>query len=699
MSLKNELEDSLSLDFRTAQNLVDEAKKRIPYYIEEWTDHNVSDPGVAFIELFAYMSEQVLYMLNQFPKKHYELFMKMLGIQPEEARPAHAKVTFWLSEPLDDPVQIPTGIEVATTQTETENSIIFTTDKQITIVPPELATIVREVDDNYQDLGRTLTSDFAALTPASRGSDKPSGVPVFVSEDGEDGAPQTDNALYFGFYNDLSHHTLRFNFTCDPKGAVGINPSSPPWIWEIYSANGRWAECEIDKDTTGGMRFNGYTSVHLGNMEKQRLGNIGRDELYWVRVRVRRLHSDEIRDGIRGYTRSPYLHQLKVASWGGSVPVTQAQIIYNQFLGVSDGEPGQQFRLLDLIRLEDEHKSILDRMSHETLIVQEAEDGPKVAWEEKPDFADSGANDQHYTLDSSTGTLRFGVAVRQPNGTLRQYGAIPPKGAQLWFSQYRYGGGVSGNVQARQLNTLKTAIPYINKVTNLKAAKGGLDTQSIDDMIINAPKLLRAKERAVTEEDFVFLTEREFGHIAGRVMCLQTRPSEATQEQTGTVFILVIPRMNDEYAYGYLSPDQLSIADVHLNQIEAFLDSRRMLTTWLKIKPPTYHWVRVKVYVQRNPEVDADLVEQAIQTKLYQYINPLVGGVDGDGWPLGRDVYESDIYQCLQNVPGLRFIERVELYEVSHPEANPQGDPLRRLNITTQGVVASAIRHDVSFLN
>ena len=46
-----------NLDDRDAQSLVDEAKQLIPTYCPEWTNHNVWDPGVALIELVAWMSE------------------------------------------------------------------------------------------------------------------------------------------------------------------------------------------------------------------------------------------------------------------------------------------------------------------------------------------------------------------------------------------------------------------------------------------------------------------------------------------------------------------------------------------------------------------------------------------------------------------------------------------------------------------
>ena len=81
------------LDDRRFQDIVDEAKKRIPHYTKEWTDHNVSDPGVTLVELFAWMTDIILYRLNQVPDRHYIKFMEMLGITLQEPVPAKVPVT------------------------------------------------------------------------------------------------------------------------------------------------------------------------------------------------------------------------------------------------------------------------------------------------------------------------------------------------------------------------------------------------------------------------------------------------------------------------------------------------------------------------------------------------------------------------------------------------------------------------------
>ena len=46
----------IKLDDRRFQDLVSEARTRIARACPEWTEHNVSDPGITLIELFAWMT-------------------------------------------------------------------------------------------------------------------------------------------------------------------------------------------------------------------------------------------------------------------------------------------------------------------------------------------------------------------------------------------------------------------------------------------------------------------------------------------------------------------------------------------------------------------------------------------------------------------------------------------------------------------
>lgn len=90
---------SPNLDDRRFQQLVDEAKRYVQQRSPEWTDHNVSDPGVTLIETFAYMVDQLLYRLNRVPDRNYSAFLDLLGVQLFPPTVARADVDFWLSAP------------------------------------------------------------------------------------------------------------------------------------------------------------------------------------------------------------------------------------------------------------------------------------------------------------------------------------------------------------------------------------------------------------------------------------------------------------------------------------------------------------------------------------------------------------------------------------------------------------------------
>ena len=100
------------IDPRSAQDLVDEAKRRIPLYCPEWTDHNVSDPGVTLIELFAFMVDVLLYRLNKTTDRDYLKFLELIGARPRPAVPAETELTFWLTTPPTERMRIPRGTEV-----------------------------------------------------------------------------------------------------------------------------------------------------------------------------------------------------------------------------------------------------------------------------------------------------------------------------------------------------------------------------------------------------------------------------------------------------------------------------------------------------------------------------------------------------------------------------------------------------------
>src|SRR5919198_6755637 len=102
-----------NLDDRRFQQLVDDAKRLVQQRCPEWTDHNVSDPGVTLIETFAFMVDQLLYRLNRVPDLHYLRFLELIGVRLFPPTAARGDLTFWLSAAQENPVVVAAGAQVA----------------------------------------------------------------------------------------------------------------------------------------------------------------------------------------------------------------------------------------------------------------------------------------------------------------------------------------------------------------------------------------------------------------------------------------------------------------------------------------------------------------------------------------------------------------------------------------------------------
>lgn len=658
-----------NLDDRTFQDIVNEAKSRISRLCPAWTDHNLSDPGVTLVELFAWMTEMILYRLNQVPEKHHIKLLELLGLTLEEPQPARTELTFSLSAPqTEEVIVIPQGTEVATKRTEAERPIIFQTDKQLVVRPAKLIALVAErrnpgSEPSYQpynlsDLNQNQEDTY---------------VEAFCNP------PNRDDALYFGFEHDLSQNLLELDLTCQPAFGLGIDTFQPPWQWEVWYSDavepGAWQPVEIEKDGdgTGGLNHTGKIELRLPDMTE-----IGVNDqwAYWLRCRV----EPEAAPAEKFYRNSPRINTIKAKSWGGFVWASHAAVVYREALGRSDGTPGQVFCLA--------HTPLLTLAPGETIEVREPGQDWQ-PWQKVPNFAHSEPDSKHFTCDKVTGEIRFGPALRQPDGQVRCYGAIPPRGAEIRFTRYRYGGGVEGNVQAGQLIVLKTTIPYVARVTNRHNATGGLDAETIERAKIRALDFLQTRERAVTGADYEFLARQADRRVA-RAHCLASTFESRRRE--GSLELLLVPWLDQPEQP--LSASRLALSEDLINAVQRDLDKYRLLTVHLEVRQPTYISVAVELSLIANHETDLRQIEKQVEAQLYQFLNPITGGPAGGGWPFGRPLYLSDIYACLRHISGLEFIETVRLYQI-HPEEPTRTEITGYLEVLADGLIISA-KHKVS---
>src|SRR5262245_56833174 len=67
-----------SQDDRRFADLDDEGRRLIPGLAPSWTDHNRSDPGITLIELFAFVSEMLMYRADRVSEANRRAFVRLL---------------------------------------------------------------------------------------------------------------------------------------------------------------------------------------------------------------------------------------------------------------------------------------------------------------------------------------------------------------------------------------------------------------------------------------------------------------------------------------------------------------------------------------------------------------------------------------------------------------------------------------------
>ncbi|GAB2460638.1 baseplate J/gp47 family protein [Jatrophihabitans fulvus] len=610
------------LDDRRFQDIVDEAKRLIPQYCPEWTNHNVSDPGVALIELFAWMSEMVLFRVNQVPERLYTHFLNMIGIEPFPPSVARVDITFWLSAVLDTPVVVPSGTQVMTTAGASSGSpdaVIFTTAHDLVIAPPKLVGAM------------TTTADGGRATDVwDEVRYNPRGAACFAS-------PQltAGDAFLLAFAESLAGGAMRLSFEAEAEG-IGVDPRNPPLAWEVWNGEA-WLTCQVTEDTTGGLNRAGEI-VLLIPVEHELL-TVGNMSAYWLRVRLR-----SSQPGQPTYAMSPRVRAVEAEMLGGTVRAEHSENIAGELLGASDGRPAQSFTVSSapvLPRSLEEHVEVVD--------------GEAVfAWTEVDDFSQSGPEDRHYTWDNASGVVRFGPRVRYPDGAVKQHGAVPRDGAEIRVTGYRHGGGAAGNVGARTLTVMRSTVPFVRSAVNLANATGGVDAETVGEAKVRAPLTLRTGQRAVTAGDYERLTLESSVEVA-RARCLPA------SRDHGSVRMLVVPQVRGDAVRHTI--DDFALSAPLLRHIGEHLDEHRLVGTAVEVGTPYYQGVSVVALVHASPGRPTALVQQRIVDALHRYVNPLTGGPDGTGWPFDVDITSARVSQLVESVEGVERVDELLLFE------------------------------------
>lgn len=268
-----------------------------------------------------------------------------------------------------------------------------------------------------------------------------------------------------------------------------------------------------------------------------------------------------------------------------------------------------------------------------------------VRWTEQPHFFNSKPEDRHYAIDRARGLVFFGDGVQ---------GKIPPPAAPITSRQHTAGGGLVGNVEARAIKQMLAPVAGVEAVFNPRPAEGGADGEPIETFGSRGPKTIRHRGRAISPSDYETIAYEASPAVA-RARAVPTRNPNG-RPIPGWITLLLIPHSNEARplpSFGLREHVRKYIAKRAPADIVG--------CGHIYVTGPNYLPVDVSVSLAPKDASEAGAVEKRAREAIEDFLHPLRGGPDGQGWELGRDLYLSDFATVLERVEGLDYVEDVTL--------------------------------------
>ncbi|KQU77062.1 MULTISPECIES: putative baseplate assembly protein [unclassified Rhizobacter] len=682
-----------SLDDRRFDDLVDDLVARIPAHTPEWTNPRLGDPGRTLIELFAWLGDALLYRANLVPERQRLVFLKLLGMGLQPARPARGIVSLAFAQDSER------SACTLAPQGRLKAALPFETLSETTVLPisaeaylkrPLSAAESARRSDMLQGLARIHRISGALkayeTTPVfAGGRAQPAGIDVFGSSadralwiallapraETPADQPATNSAvkaalggqdvglpalLSLGIVPALATPTL---------DTVASTPTPVPVLWEI-TTRGR-NDFETDYLT---LAIDGGSDTSLGLAQAGTLRlRLPDESLIWapsndVGVNARagvgdvppRLDDPDRAARLVAWLRlrpkpgEPVQH-LSLAWLGiNAVEIDQRSSLAGRVLGVSSGAGDQVFPLPQ------------GSVDADTLRIQVEEPGRGYQdWTRVDDLAAISADPDvareaaAYQLDAEAGTLRFGDGVR---------GRLPEAQMRVRLAFGRFGGGRAGNLPAGSLAELQALqidgrnAPPI-KVLQPLALAGGEDAETLQLAERRIPARLRHGDRAVTEDDYRRLALAAPAVDVGRVELLpKFKPRERRFGVPGVVSVMALPAAPLGPAPNP-RPDRPFIERLH-----AHLSARTPLATELYVIGCDYVALGLSVAVTLRDGFARDKVLLDVREALRRLLWPLPpGGIGQAGWPLGRAVRSRELEVEVARVDGVDELRGLNLFQ------------------------------------
>ena len=687
------------IDRRTYQQILDELVARIRVHNPEWTNYNESDPGITLLQLFAFMTESLLYRSRLIPERNRLKFLTLLGVSLPPARAAEGMVAFEnLRGPLE-PILLPRDVELLA------GRIPFRTDNGLAVLPvearayrkaplaPEREAEVREQYEQFFESFRTGATSFVLYET------KPVELPAGGGQALDLASETVDGTLWLALLARTAElvEATRASIA-DQVLTLGVVPEMPAGgrVLEAGAQQARPAGARLDfqlprtdeplpQDPAQRVaRYRALPAIEAGDV----LAEPGLVELALPGAAALRLWPDldpgeagtgdfppaleggdeerivtwiRVRPSDRSAQADPAQASARL-TWVGinAAVVRQRTRVAREIVARGTGEPDQAFRLANTPVLAESLRLEVDGEPWrrvEDLMAAGAEVRIGAAERAPVGYGDAGRPVvKAYTVDRDTGQGRFGDGI---------HGARPPAGA-LVEASYDHGGGLAGLVAAGAITKAPTLPPGV-KVANPIPTWGGDEAGTVEQAERAVPRFLRHRDRAVADDDFADVVRATPGVDVGRVEVLALfHPQVPDVQSPGVVTVMAIPRRDTA------QPDTPTPDRFFLDLVCEHLDPRRLLTTEVHVRGPEYVPVWVSVGFDALPGRDLALVRKAVEERLRRFLSALGGGVLGTGWPLSTSVERLELWAVATREEAVARVNNVLLTDQS-------GAPLDRV--------------------
>ncbi|MET0418453.1 MAG: hypothetical protein ABW022_20770 [Actinoplanes sp.] len=589
----------LVLDDLTWETLTEAARRRVPAASGgQWTLHAPVDPGVTVLELLAYLLEQRLYFLDQVPDELVLAILRLLGVDlPRPARPAATVL-----QPVIEPDG---GLLLAGTvlARDAAQQVLFTLDDDVAVLPLT-ADPVRVVAG-----GRDRTADLLAGR----------GVPLLPA-DGSAG----EFRLILPLATRPAEAGLTLLIELDSPAPPSWHPDAvddvpPPatvdWAW--FDPESSWTQpVPAVVDGTAGLRRSGIVRLP-----------------------------------------GPGAAGLRVSTTSGTFASPPRLI---QALPNAGAARQVESRIAAGPELSTQVRTWL-RLPGERLVLPEAAGtllGAEVTirrrdvaehWRAVPGWAFAGPGERVFRIDRAAGAIVFGDGL---TGGI----PVPDAGDDAVTVAWTRGGGTAGN-GGRTTTWAPVGDPAPGSLVsarNVVAAEGGREAENVVQAPTRAAGDRAEVRRAVTAADFDELARRTPGVAVARCdVAVGVHPAYPCATVPGAVTVRVVPAvprtdalLADPAVPSAVLPDPGTLAAVR-----AWLGEARLLGTELYVSAPAYRDVALRVDVRGHP-ADPPAVRAKLRLALRRYLDPLVGGDDGDGWPFGTPLRPTALVRVAQAALG-----------------------------------------------